>query len=208
MSSFFSLLLFSTLTCNVFTQNIQFPPLRSDPPIANQMVIPLSNRFLMRGSPVVNPPLRSVISVQPLPYQVLPKTESLPDDGETWHEGPLNTESRLAARLTWKAFEADINQRIENEMMWVPLRVLSGDGQVVSGVLYDLKVLAGTSNCSRYEVNAYTIQERNCVHFNGPKRAIFNIMITERSSTWNPFVPDWERIYSKLDREVSDNDDL
>lgn len=56
--------------------------------------------------------------------------------------------------------------------MWVPLKVLSAYGQIVSGMQYDLKVLAGTSNCSRYQVNAYTIQEQNCVHFNGPKRAV------------------------------------
>ncbi|CAI2349716.1 unnamed protein product [Caenorhabditis sp. 36 PRJEB53466] len=182
-------------------QNVPIPPLRSD---FNEMVIPVSNRFLIRGAPITSPP--AAISV--LPYQVMPKTNSLPDDGETWHEGPLDPDSKLATRLSWRAFEADINQRIENEMMWVPLKVLSGNGEIVSGMLYNLKVLAGTSNCSRFDINAYTIQDRNCVHFNGPKRAIFNVVVTERSTTWNPFIPDWERVFSTLEREVGTEEDL
>ncbi|EGT44671.1 hypothetical protein CAEBREN_12863 [Caenorhabditis brenneri] len=112
-------------------------------------------------------------------------------------------------RLVWKAFESDINQRIEGEYMWVPLKVLSGNGQIVSGMQYDMRVLAGTSNCSRFEVNAYTIQDRNCVHFNGPKRAIFNILVMERSSkSWSPFIPDWERVFSTVEREVQDHEDF
>uniref|UniRef100_A0A1I7UWX0 Neur_chan_LBD domain-containing protein n=2 Tax=Caenorhabditis tropicalis TaxID=1561998 RepID=A0A1I7UWX0_9PELO len=139
--------------------SVDLPPLR-----ANEMVIPVSNRFLIqRASPITQ---RSIS-----PFQVMQKLRDVPDDGETFREGPLDTFGRLTTRLVWKAFESDINQRIEGEWMWVPLKVLSGNGQIVSGMQYDMRVLAGTSNCSRYEINAYTIQDRNCVHFNGPKRA-------------------------------------
>ncbi|ULT98639.1 hypothetical protein L3Y34_000185 [Caenorhabditis briggsae] len=173
---------------------VGLPPLRS-----NDMVIPVSNRFLIR-SPITQ---RSIS-----PFQVMQKLSDVPDDGETFREGPLDTNSKLTTRLVWNAFQSDINQRIESEYMWVPLKVISGYGQIVSGMQYDIRVLAGTSNCSRFEVNAYTIQERGCVHFNGPKRAIFNIIVMERSSkSWSPFIPDWERVFSTVEREVADNED-
>ncbi|CCD67059.1 Cystatin domain-containing protein [Caenorhabditis elegans] len=177
--------------------SVDIPPLR-----ASELIIPVSNRFqLIRSAPVTT---RSIS-----PFQVMQKLADVPDDGETFREGPLDINGRLTARLVWKSFEADINQRIEGEWMWVPLKVLSAYGQIVSGMQYDLKVLAGTSNCSRYQVNAYTIQEQNCVHFNGPKRAIFNILVMERSSkSWSPFIPDWERVFSTVDREIGDNEDI
>ncbi|EGT42737.1 hypothetical protein CAEBREN_10138 [Caenorhabditis brenneri] len=175
---------------------VEIPPLR-----ANEMVIPVSNRFQLIRAPITQ---RSIS-----PFQVMQKLSDVPDDGETFREGPLDSNGRLTTRLVWKAFESDINQRIEGEYMWVPLKVLSGNGQIVSGMQYDMRVLAGTSNCSRFEVNAYTIQDRNCVHFNGPKRAIFNILVMERSSkSWSPFIPDWERVFSTVEREVQDHEDF
>ncbi|KAF1763224.1 hypothetical protein GCK72_011490 [Caenorhabditis remanei] len=188
--------LVSTLSLVGTQMSVDFPPLRAN----NEMIIPVSNRFLIRA-PITQ---RSIS-----PFQVMQKLSDVPDDGETFREGPLDSAGYLTTRLVWKSFESDINQRIEGEFMWVPLKVLSGNGQIVSGMQYDLRVLAGTSNCSRYEINAYTIQERNCVHFNGPKRAIFNIIVMERSSkSWSPFIPDWDRVFSTVEREVADNEDF
>ncbi|EFP02642.1 hypothetical protein CRE_02378 [Caenorhabditis remanei] len=188
--------LVSTLSLVGTQMSVDFPPLRAN----NEMIIPVSNRFLIRA-PITQ---RSIS-----PFQVMQKLSDVPDDGETFREGPLDSTGHLTTRLVWKSFESDINQRIEGEFMWVPLKVLSGNGQIVSGMQYDLRVLAGTSNCSRYEINAYTIQERNCVHFNGPKRAIFNIIVMERSSkSWSPFIPDWDRVFSTVEREVADNEDF
>ncbi|CAI5445399.1 unnamed protein product [Caenorhabditis angaria] len=189
-----------------FAPQFQIAPLRSSGSTSD-LVAPLANRFIMRGRSV--PPTTSSAPPPPIrPFQVLEHVDRVPDNGETWHEGVLDLNSKLAVRLAWKPFEEDINERIENEWMWIPLKILSAEGQVVSGVLYDMKILAGTSNCSRYDVNTHLIQESNCVHFNGPERAIFKILISEKSTLWSPFIPDSSRIFSVLERKVSDFEDF
>ncbi|CAB3402003.1 unnamed protein product [Caenorhabditis bovis] len=167
------------------THEFGIAPLRS----GSMSTPPITNRFVARSAPQ---------------FEVLPSVDAIPDNGETWHEGTLDLSSRLATRLAWKGFEEDVNERIETEMMWVPIKVLSGHGQVVYGVLYDLRVLAGTSNCSRFEINSHTLQENHCVHYRGPQRAIFRVLVSEKSTLWNPFIPDTSRVFSTKERNVEE----
>ncbi|CAD6189479.1 unnamed protein product [Caenorhabditis auriculariae] len=206
--------------------SLLLPPLRSqDDGVLSGRLIPLTDKFMVNRpsvaveeSPVSKldltpPPTTSTTTPEPTTTTSIPPSEAQflqPSDPneeeEAFREGPLDLTSKLAVRLAWKAFEEDVNERVEEEFMWVPLKVLNGNGQIVSGMLYDLSVLAGVSNCSRYEVSTYSLRDYHCVYRQGKPRGIFNVLVSEKSNQWSQFIPDSSRVYSLLERRVAEDE--
>ncbi|CAI4226893.1 unnamed protein product [Auanema sp. JU1783] len=142
-----------------------------------------------------------------LPYIAPSTTEEALLNAGSYSDIYFDINSVRAKVVAWKAFQEDINGRLNGGNWWIPLKVLAGSAQVVNGVQYEMRVVGGQSNCTQ-EMNIWDMMPERCSYAEGGRRAIFNIITYEKNSRWTDYSPILSRSYSILIREVYPGEDM